>query len=111
MNILEICSEFLLFCHPNSISRDLIFLAFGEDDDSLNPFMEAQPPSLGPPEWVLELPEELDQAIAQRNFEEAVELVDSGREFFDMSPKTPAYSEMRLELNMAHYSDETVPSI
>lgn len=57
--------------------------------------MEAQPPSLGPPEWVLELPEELDQAIAQRNFEEAVALVDSGREFFDMSPKTPAYSEMR----------------
>lgn len=57
--------------------------------------MEAQPPSLGPPEWVLELPEELDQAIAQRNFEEAVTLVDSGREFFDMSPKTPTYSEMR----------------
>ncbi|KAG0727971.1 Exocyst complex component 8 [Chionoecetes opilio] len=71
---------------------------FGEDDDSLNPFMEAQPPSLGPPEWVLELPEELDQAIAQRNFEDAVALVDSGREYFDMSPKTPAYSEMRRAL-------------
>lgn len=71
---------------------------FGEDDDSLNPFMETQPPSLGPPEWVLELPEELDQAIAQRNFEDAVTLVDSGREFFDMSPKTPAYSEMRRAL-------------
>lgn len=85
-------------CHPTPILKTAItiFPAFGEDDDSLNPFMEAQPPSLGPPEWVLELPEELDQAIAQRNFEEAVTLVDSCREFFDTSPKTPAYSEMRL---------------
>uniref|UniRef100_A0A0P4WL32 Exocyst component Exo84 C-terminal domain-containing protein n=1 Tax=Scylla olivacea TaxID=85551 RepID=A0A0P4WL32_SCYOL len=71
---------------------------FGEDDDSLNPFMEAQPPSLGPPEWVLELPEDLDEAIAQRDFEKAVKLVDSGREYFDSSPKIPAYSEMRRAL-------------
>ncbi|MPC31991.1 Exocyst complex component 8 [Portunus trituberculatus] len=71
---------------------------FGEDDDSLNPFMEAQPPSLGLPEWVLELPEDLDEAIAQRDFEKAVKLVDSGREYFDSSPKIPAYSEMRRAL-------------
>ena len=57
--------------------------------------MEAQPPSLGPPEWVLELPEDLDEAIAQRDFEKAVKLVESGREYFDSSPKIPAYSEMR----------------
>lgn len=69
--------------------------AFADDDDSLNPFQEIQPPSVGPPEWVLELPEELDQAIAQRNFEDAVSLIDSGREFFDSAPKTAAYNEMR----------------
>ncbi|KAK8740546.1 hypothetical protein OTU49_002961, partial [Cherax quadricarinatus] len=71
---------------------------FAEEDDSLNPFQESQPPSIGPPEWVLELPEELDQAIAQRNFEDAVSLIDNGREYFDMAPKTPAFSEMRRAL-------------
>ncbi|XP_069975063.1 exocyst complex component 8 isoform X1 [Penaeus vannamei] len=71
---------------------------FADDDDSLNPFQEIQPPSVGPPEWVLELPEELDQAIAQRNFEDAVSLIDSGREFFDSAPKTAAYNEMRRAL-------------
>lgn len=71
---------------------------FSEDSDSLNPFQEAPTPSMGPPEWVLELPEELDQAIAQRNFEDAVSLIDNGREYFDSAPKTPAYSEMRRAL-------------
>ncbi|XP_068216023.1 exocyst complex component 8 [Palaemon carinicauda] len=71
---------------------------FSEDSDSLNPFQEPPPPSMGPPEWVLELPEELDQAIAQRNFEDAVSLIDSGREYFDSAPKTPVYNEMRRAL-------------
>ncbi|XP_076033752.1 exocyst complex component Exo84 [Oratosquilla oratoria] len=72
---------------------------FGEDDDSLNPFMQdSQPASMGPPEWLAELPEELDQAIAQRNFEDAVNLIDRGREYFDCAPKTPTYNEMRRTL-------------
>ncbi|KAK4306001.1 hypothetical protein Pmani_012100 [Petrolisthes manimaculis] len=88
--------------HPSICKEDSLDSnnPFGDDDESgsFNPFLEVEPASLGPPEWVLELPEELDQAIAQRNFEEAVTLIDNGREFFDTSPKTPAYSEMRRAL-------------
>ncbi|KAG7174002.1 Exocyst complex component 8-like [Homarus americanus] len=61
-------------------------LTFTDEDESLNPFQESQPPSMGPPEWVLELPEDLDQAIAQRNFEEAVSLIDNGRRGVTSSP-------------------------
>ncbi|KAB7497196.1 Exocyst complex component 8, partial [Armadillidium nasatum] len=73
---------------------------FAEDDDSgSNHFLpDIGPPSLGPPEWVEELPEELDQAIAQRNFEDAVDLIDKGRDFFSNSPQTPELAEMRRSL-------------
>ncbi|CAL4060547.1 unnamed protein product, partial [Meganyctiphanes norvegica] len=82
------------------------FGAEDEEDENSNPFLEVsnEPAVPETPEWLTELPEELDQAIAQRNFEDAVSLIDQGREYFDSVPKTPSITEMRrlLETRVRH---------
>lgn len=42
-----------------------------------------------------ELPEDLDQAIAQRNFDDALTLIHRAREYFGQSPKTSLNVEMK----------------
>lgn len=42
-----------------------------------------------------ELPEDLDQAIAQRNFDDALTLIHRAREYFAQAPKTPLNAEMK----------------
>ena len=71
--------------------------AAGDDDSLSNPFLPdpGPPTSIGPPQWIQELPEDLDQAIAQRNFEDAVELIERGREYFDSIPRGGSSAEMR----------------
>ncbi|KAF2358031.1 Exocyst component Exo84 C-terminal [Trinorchestia longiramus] len=74
-----------------------------EDDESLtNPFSmwassSSPPQSQVPqtPEWMQELPEDLDQAIAQRNFEDALTLIQRAREYFTQAPKTLVNAEMK----------------
>lgn len=46
-------------------------------------------------EWLLELPEDLDVCIAQREFEQAVDLIHKANEHFASYPKNPAVKEMR----------------
>uniref|UniRef100_A0A2P2I0A0 Exocyst complex component 8-like n=1 Tax=Hirondellea gigas TaxID=1518452 RepID=A0A2P2I0A0_9CRUS len=47
------------------------------------------------PAWMQELPEDLDQAIAQRNFEDALTLIHRARDYFAQAPKTPLNGEMK----------------
>lgn len=70
--------------------------------NSLNPFeeqddLEALDPEL--PEWLLELPEDLDVCIAQRDFEEAVKLVKKAYNHFATFPKNITLKEMRIRVD------------
>lgn len=40
------------------------------------------------PEWLMEVPEDLDVCIAQRHFEEAYNLLERAREFLDKNTAT-----------------------
>ena len=51
------------------------FTAFDEDDDLTSPTAPVESVSMLKVEWLLELPEDLDMCIAQRNFEEAADLI------------------------------------
>ncbi|XP_023224533.1 exocyst complex component 8-like [Centruroides sculpturatus] len=70
--------------------------------NSLNPFddqedLEETDPEL--PEWLLELPEDLDVCIAQRDFEEAVKLVKKAYGHFAAFPKNVSLKEMRIRID------------
>jgi len=50
------------------------------------------------PDWVIDIPEDLDVWIAQRNFIEAVDLYDTFKEFLDSQPLTSNLKEIKWEL-------------
>jgi hypothetical protein len=48
------------------------------------------------PEWLVEVPEDLDVCIAQRHFEEAYNLLKRAREFLDKNTNTdPVVTDIR----------------
>ncbi|XP_068084288.1 exocyst complex component 8 [Anabrus simplex] len=57
-------------------------------DSTNNPFEDPSdsPPELELPEWLLEVPEDLDVCIAQRHFEEAYNLLERARDFLEKNP-------------------------
>lgn len=54
-------------------------------DSSTNPFEDSEDsiPELELPDWLLEVPEDLDVCIAQRHFEDAYNLLERARDFLD----------------------------
>ncbi|KAA0202246.1 hypothetical protein HAZT_HAZT004436 [Hyalella azteca] len=88
--------------NPFLKQQDSVGSRDSQDDDETNPFSwwsssSAPPQSQVPqtPEWMQELPEDLDQAIAQRNFEDALTLIQRAREYFTQAPKTLVNAEMK----------------
>lgn len=47
------------------------------------------------PDWVTDIPEDLDVWIAQRNFTEAVDLYESFQEFVESDPLVPGLKEIK----------------
>jgi hypothetical protein len=47
------------------------------------------------PEWLKDLPEDLDVYIAQRNFTEAVDLFDSFKEYAETAPMNSALKDIK----------------
>lgn len=67
---------------------------------STNPFEEEEPLDAEEmvdlsPEWIQELPEDLDVCIAQRDFEGAVDLLQKLNEYLKDQPVTPKVKELR----------------
>lgn len=62
-----------------------------DDDDS-----EYHEP---PPEWVLEVAEELDSCIAQRHFEEAYTLLEKAKAYLKDTQSTPLLTEIQTKVN------------
>jgi hypothetical protein len=53
------------------------------------------------PEWLVEVPEDLDVCIAQRHFEEAYNLLQRAREFLDKNTATdPVITDIRYAINI-----------
>ncbi|KDR14056.1 exocyst complex component 8 isoform X2 [Zootermopsis nevadensis] len=66
-----------------------------------NPFEDADDsiPEAELPEWLLEVPEDLDVCIAQRHFEEAYNLLERAREFLDKNTTTdPVITDIRRKV-------------
>ncbi|XP_019959290.1 exocyst complex component 8 [Paralichthys olivaceus] len=68
---------------------------------STNPFDEDEPVDAQEgvdlsPEWIQELPEDLDVCIAQRDFEGAVDLLDKLNEYLKDEPVTQKVKDLRL---------------
>ena len=51
------------------------------------------------PDWVIDIPEDLDVWIAQRNFTEAVDLHDTFKEFLETQPLTTNLKEIKYFRN------------
>ncbi|XP_013886747.1 exocyst complex component 8 [Austrofundulus limnaeus] len=51
------------------------------------------------PEWIQELPEDLDVCIAQRDFEGAVDLLDKLSEYLKEQPASPKVKELRAKVD------------
>lgn len=67
---------------------------------STNPFEDDEPLDSEElvdlsPEWIQELPEDLDVCIAQRDFEGAVDLLDKLNEYLKEQPVSPRVKELR----------------
>ncbi|XP_058249367.1 exocyst complex component 8 [Hemibagrus wyckioides] len=67
---------------------------------STNPFDEEEPSETEEmvdlsPEWIQELPEDLDVCIAQRDFEGAVDLLQKLNEYLKDQPVTPKVKDLR----------------
>lgn len=52
-----------------------------------------------PPEWVLEVPEDLDSCIAQRHFEEAYHLLEKAKAYLADAHPTPHLTEMKTKIH------------
>lgn len=52
-----------------------------------------------PPEWVLEVAEDLDSCIAQRHFEDAYSLLERARAYLKDTTMTPLLSEIQTRVN------------
>jgi hypothetical protein len=75
----------------------LLCIAFEDADDfSVEPEL---------PEWLLEVPEDLDVCIAQRHFEEAYNLLKRAQEFLDKNTNTdPVITDIRC-VSQYHIQD------
>lgn len=60
-----------------------------------------QPPL---PEWILDIPEDLDVWIAQRNFTEAVNQYESFQEFVDSQQLSSSLKDIRYEKQLHKYA-------
>ncbi|KAJ9594195.1 hypothetical protein L9F63_014355, partial [Diploptera punctata] len=66
-----------------------------------NPFEEADDNEPELPEWLVEVPEDLDVCIAQRHFEEAYNLLERAREFLDKNTATdPVITDIRRKVEL-----------
>ncbi|KAG7212106.1 hypothetical protein KM043_012455 [Ampulex compressa] len=74
-----------------SMSLDSNTLGMDEDDDS-----EYHEP---PPEWMLEVAEDLDSCIAQRHFEEAYTLLEKAKAYLKDAQTTPALTDIQTKVN------------
>ncbi|EFN78206.1 exocyst complex component 8 [Harpegnathos saltator] len=74
-----------------SMSLDSNTLGIDDDDDS-----EYHEP---PPEWVLEVAEDLDSCIAQRHFEEAYSLLEKAKTYLKDTQSTPLLTEIQTKVN------------
>ncbi|XP_033642017.1 exocyst complex component 8-like isoform X2 [Asterias rubens] len=85
--------------HKTDIYGFLLSEAFDEDDDVMSPTMPVESSSMLKVDWLIELPEDLDMCIAQRNFEEATDLIIKTNEYLDSIPQSPALKEMRARVD------------
>ncbi|XP_032676517.1 exocyst complex component 8 [Odontomachus brunneus] len=74
-----------------SMSLDSNTLGMEDDDDS-----EYHEP---PPEWVLEVAEDLDSCIAQRHFEEAYSLLEKAKTYLKDAQSTLLLTEIQTKVN------------
>ncbi|XP_020280236.1 exocyst complex component 8 [Pseudomyrmex gracilis] len=74
-----------------SMSLDSNTLGMDDDDDS-----EYHEP---PPEWVLEVAEDLDSCIAQRHFEEAYSLLEKAKIYLKDATPTPLLTDIQTKVN------------
>lgn len=74
-----------------SMSLDSNTLGMDDDDDS-----EYHEP---PPEWVLEVAEDLDSCIAQRHFEEAYSLLEKAKVYLKDAQPIPLLTEIQTKVN------------
>lgn len=76
----------MLYFSFKSFKHRLILTSLSPQDDN-DTEEEEEPPTPvsppGPPEWLLEVPEDLDMLIVQRHFEEAYNLIEKTREYLD----------------------------
>ncbi|XP_071500482.1 exocyst complex component 8-like [Diadema antillarum] len=92
----------------NSQRRELAEQMSIDTPEGKNPFAEdenlflqsvSMETSMLQVDWLLELPEDLDMSIAQRNFEEAVDFILRANEYLDQIPVGPALKEMRARVD------------
>lgn len=74
-----------------SVSLESNTLGIDDEDES-----EYHEP---PPEWILEVAEDLDSCIAQRHFEEAYNLLEKARTYLKESSMTPLLSEIHTKVH------------
>lgn len=65
----------------------------GMDDDDDSEYHEP------PPEWVLEVAEDLDSCIAQRHFEEAYSLLEKAKIYLKDATPTPLLTDIQTKVN------------
>ncbi|KAG1670499.1 Exocyst complex component 8 [Nymphon striatum] len=68
---------------------------FTEEDTDGNPFSDTEQEH---PEWLKELPEDLDVSIAERDFEHAASLIDKAHSHFQEYPDNPSLTELRVSI-------------
>ncbi|XP_014469738.1 PREDICTED: exocyst complex component 8 isoform X2 [Dinoponera quadriceps] len=78
---------------PPSRSMSLDSNTLGMDDDDDSEYHEP------PPEWVLEVAEDLDSCIAQRHFEEAYSLLEKAKTYLKDAQSTPLLTEIQTKVN------------
>ncbi|KAF7404900.1 hypothetical protein HZH66_003806 [Vespula vulgaris] len=76
-----------------SRSMSLESNTLGMDDDEESEYHEP------PPEWVLEVAEDLDSCIAQRHFEDAYSLLERARTYLKDTTMTPLLLEIQAKVN------------
>ncbi|XP_076355366.1 exocyst complex component Exo84 isoform X2 [Tachypleus tridentatus] len=93
-------------CKRDSIINETKLPFYSDERSSYNPFEDEQSEEGYQveredliPDWLVELPENLDVCIAQRDFEEAVNLVKKGNEHFLELTKHAVVKEIRTRID------------
>lgn len=69
--------------------------SYGREDENHNLAAEEKEA----PDWLMELPEDLDVCIAQRDFEEATNLIEKAEQHFDSNARNTYVKEMRVKVD------------